>query len=118
MNKMNLFQFQTQGNPNPNSNYSSVEIGAGPYHDWELFAADYRDMLQNLKIFVYFDVSMSDESSPFARIFLPLPDPFLTTHILPMLTHQKKKLHNQQLTIPAWQGAHVQHTSAPPSRFF
>lgn len=76
MNKMNLYQFQAQGNPNPKSNYSSVEISAGPYHNWELFAADYRDMLQNLKIFVYSDVSMSNESSPFARIFLPLPDPF------------------------------------------
>ncbi|KAL2559965.1 Exostosin family protein [Forsythia ovata] len=82
INKTEFIQFQAQGNPNPDSRkphppyYSSPEIGAGPYHDWELFAADYRDMLQNLKIFVYPDVSMNNESSPFARIFLPHPDPF------------------------------------------
>ncbi|KAL0386323.1 UNVERIFIED_CONTAM: putative glycosyltransferase [Sesamum radiatum] len=46
-----------------------------PYHNWELFNADYQEMLKKLKIFVYPDVSMNNKSSPFARIFLPHPDP-------------------------------------------
>lgn len=48
----------------------------GPYHNWELFAADFQEMLHNLKIFVYPDISMNDSSSPFAHIFLPHPNPF------------------------------------------
>lgn len=52
-----------------------IKIKASPYHNWELFNADYQEMLKRLKIFVYPDVSMNNESSPFARIFLPQPDP-------------------------------------------
>ncbi|KAL8519884.1 hypothetical protein ACS0TY_010718 [Phlomoides rotata] len=37
--------------------------------------SNYQEMLNKLKIFVYPDVSMNNESSPFARIFLPHPDP-------------------------------------------
>lgn len=46
---------------------------AGPYHDWDLFASDFDDMLQNFKIFVYPDAL--DSSSPFANVFLPHPNP-------------------------------------------
>ncbi|XP_008788099.2 probable glycosyltransferase At5g25310 isoform X2 [Phoenix dactylifera] len=46
---------------------------AAPYHDWDLFASDFDNMLQNLKIFVYPDALNS--SSPFANVFLPHPDP-------------------------------------------
>ncbi|KAL8519887.1 hypothetical protein ACS0TY_010718 [Phlomoides rotata] len=53
----------------------SVLSSSSPYHNWELFDADYQEMLNKLKIFVYPDVSMNNESSPFARIFLPHPDP-------------------------------------------
>lgn len=50
-------------------------VKESPYHNWNLFNADYQEMIENFKIFVYPDVSMSDESSPFARIFRPHPDP-------------------------------------------
>lgn len=53
-------------------NYSVL---ASPYHNWELFDADYHEMLNKFKIFVYPDVWMNNESSPFARIFRPHPDP-------------------------------------------
>lgn len=46
----------------------------GPYHNWELFAADYEEMQQNFKIFVYPDIY--NASSPFANIFLPHPNSF------------------------------------------
>ncbi|KAA8532228.1 hypothetical protein F0562_032247 [Nyssa sinensis] len=49
---------------------------SAPYHNWEVFAADYQEMLHNLKIFLYPDVYMNESSSPFARIFLPHPNPF------------------------------------------
>ncbi|KAG9447429.1 hypothetical protein H6P81_013557 [Aristolochia fimbriata] len=52
-----------------NSNF----VSDGPYHDWELFRPDFEEMLRSLRIFVYPDVY--DESSPFARIFLPHRDP-------------------------------------------
>ncbi|WOG98245.1 hypothetical protein DCAR_0417586 [Daucus carota subsp. sativus] len=42
-----------------------------PYHNWELFAADYQEMQQNFKIFVYPDAY--NTSSPFAKIFVPYP---------------------------------------------
>ncbi|XP_019180560.1 PREDICTED: probable glycosyltransferase At3g07620 isoform X2 [Ipomoea nil] len=47
---------------------------SGPYHNWELFAADYEEMIKTLKIFVYPDVYLS-KSSPLASVFLPHPDP-------------------------------------------
>ncbi|KAM7471349.1 hypothetical protein LguiA_009532 [Lonicera macranthoides] len=46
----------------------------GPYHNWELFAADYQEMMHSLKIFIYPDVSSNN--SQFAHIFLPHPNPF------------------------------------------
>ncbi|XP_071724632.1 probable glycosyltransferase At5g03795 [Rutidosis leptorrhynchoides] len=55
-------------------------ISNGPYHDWQLFAADFEKMKQNLKIFVYGD-AFSDKkpimpNSSFSHIFLPYKDPF------------------------------------------
>lgn len=50
------------------------EVAAGPYHNWELFAADYAEMIKTLKIFVYPDVYLN-KSSPLATVFLPHPDP-------------------------------------------
>ncbi|KAK6139097.1 hypothetical protein DH2020_027158 [Rehmannia glutinosa] len=52
-----------------------IKTMASPYHNWELFNADYHEMLKRLRIFVYPDVSMNNESSPFARVFLPHPNP-------------------------------------------
>ncbi|KAI3467858.1 hypothetical protein Pfo_024524 [Paulownia fortunei] len=52
-----------------------IKTMASPYHSWELFNADYQEMLKKLKIFVYPDVSMNNESSAFARVFLPHPNP-------------------------------------------
>ncbi|XP_031098460.1 probable glycosyltransferase At5g03795 [Ipomoea triloba] len=46
----------------------------GPYHNWELFAADYEEMIKTLRIFVYPDVYLN-KSSPLATVFLPHPDP-------------------------------------------
>ncbi|XP_050221181.1 probable glycosyltransferase At5g03795 [Mercurialis annua] len=54
-------------------NCSNDREDSGPYHNWELFAADFEKMKQQLKIFVYSDVFY--KSSPFADIFLPLPNP-------------------------------------------
>ncbi|KAK9289934.1 hypothetical protein L1049_008096 [Liquidambar formosana] len=56
----------------PRESHKSVS----PYHDWELFSADFQEMLRNLKIFVYPDISINESSSLFARIFLPHPNPF------------------------------------------
>ncbi|KAJ9186175.1 hypothetical protein P3X46_005707 [Hevea brasiliensis] len=47
---------------------------SGPYHNWKLFAVDFQEMMQHLKIFVYPDVF--NKSNPFANIFLPLQNPF------------------------------------------
>nr|GMD79195.1 probable glycosyltransferase At3g07620 [Ipomoea batatas] len=47
---------------------------SGPYHNWELFAADYEEMIKTLRIFVYPDVYLN-KSSPLASVFLPHPDP-------------------------------------------
>lgn len=50
-----------------------------PYHDWEAFEADYQEMLRTLKIFIYPEAFKEDNysspASPFANIFLPLPNP-------------------------------------------
>ncbi|XP_078433475.1 uncharacterized protein LOC144704812 isoform X2 [Wolffia australiana] len=45
----------------------------GPYRDWELFRETHEEMKAKLKIFAYPDIS--NASSPFAGVFLPLPDP-------------------------------------------
>ncbi|KAM1479482.1 hypothetical protein ACFX2I_026761 [Malus domestica] len=56
---------------------------SGPYHDWRLFAADFREMLQTFKIYVY--PTNSNKSDPpsssasfasFAAVFLPHLNPF------------------------------------------
>ncbi|KAM1174170.1 hypothetical protein ACFX13_027412 [Malus domestica] len=56
---------------------------SSPYHDWRLFAADFREMLQTFKIYVY--PTNSNKSDPpsssasfasFAAVFLPHPNPF------------------------------------------
>lgn len=52
-----------------------IESKASPYHNWQLFNADYQEMLRTLKIFVYPDVFMNKDSSPFASVFLPHPNP-------------------------------------------
>ncbi|XP_073144712.1 probable glycosyltransferase At5g03795 [Henckelia pumila] len=52
-----------------------IESKASPYHNWKLFNADYQEMLQTLKIFVYPDAFMNKDSSPFAPVFLPHPNP-------------------------------------------
>ncbi|GFZ07024.1 hypothetical protein Acr_18g0011940 [Actinidia rufa] len=46
---------------------------SGPYQNWRLFATDYQEMLQNLKIYVYPDVSTKESS--YAGVFLPHPNP-------------------------------------------
>ncbi|CAL5420936.1 unnamed protein product [Camellia sinensis] len=46
---------------------------SGPYHNWRLFKADYQEMLQNLRIYVYPDAFINNQS--FARVFLPHPNP-------------------------------------------
>ncbi|EEF50168.1 catalytic, putative [Ricinus communis] len=56
------------------SNLLHSKWESGPYHNWKLFAADFEEMKQQLKIFVYSDVS--NKSSPFANIFLPIENPF------------------------------------------
>ncbi|XP_042057576.1 probable glycosyltransferase At5g03795 isoform X1 [Salvia splendens] len=49
-----------------------------PYHNWEIFNADYQQMLNKLKIYVYPHAfpSNKSKSSPTAAVFLPNPDPF------------------------------------------
>ncbi|GAA0170777.1 glycosyltransferase [Lithospermum erythrorhizon] len=49
-----------------------------PYHNWELFDSEYQEMLRKLKIFVYPDafIHNHNQSSPFAEIFLPHPNPY------------------------------------------
>ncbi|XP_057496390.1 probable glycosyltransferase At5g03795 [Actinidia eriantha] len=46
---------------------------SGPYQNWRLFATDYQEMLQTLKIYVYPDVSTKESS--YAGVFLPHPNP-------------------------------------------
>ncbi|KAF3649772.1 putative lactation elevated protein 1-like isoform X1 [Capsicum annuum] len=53
-----------------------LSTSVSPYHDWELFAANYEEMMKKLKIFVYPDAFMSNNSSIFSSIFLPHTDPF------------------------------------------
>ncbi|KZV44064.1 putative glycosyltransferase [Dorcoceras hygrometricum] len=52
-----------------------LDSKASPYHNWQVFNADYQEMLRTLKIFVYPDAFMNKDSSPFARVFLPHPNP-------------------------------------------
>lgn len=58
---------------------NKVEVQSGPYHNWELFARDFQEMMRSFKIYVYPDAFMNQSfsrSSPFAHIFLPHPNPF------------------------------------------
>lgn len=55
--------------PNPNPNLSS-------YHDWDHFAADYLQMTQRLKLYAYPELNSTHSSHPFAKIFLPLLNPY------------------------------------------
>lgn len=48
---------------------------SGPYHNFKLFAADFKDMIRNFKIYVY-PTNSSSSSSSFAQIFNPHPNPF------------------------------------------
>ncbi|KAJ6713609.1 EXOSTOSIN HEPARAN SULFATE GLYCOSYLTRANSFERASE -RELATED [Salix viminalis] len=59
--------------PPPQTNAVGSVLETGPYHNWELFAADFQEMMQHLKIFVYPDIF--NKSSPFANIFLPRENP-------------------------------------------
>ncbi|KAH7866583.1 hypothetical protein Vadar_022276 [Vaccinium darrowii] len=56
------------GNPRTDADRNSEN--PGPYHNWKHFNADYNEMMQSLKIYVYPDVSK--KNSPFSSIFLPL----------------------------------------------
>ncbi|KAJ7009263.1 hypothetical protein NC653_000043 [Populus alba x Populus x berolinensis] len=56
--------------PPPQTNTVDSVLETGPYHNWELFAADFQEMMRHLKIFVYPDTF--NRSSPFANIFLPM----------------------------------------------
>lgn len=49
-------------------------LHSGPYCDWQLFTADFREMMLSFKIFAYPDVFASN--NPFSRVFLPHPEPF------------------------------------------
>ncbi|KAK2965141.1 hypothetical protein RJ640_005304 [Escallonia rubra] len=64
----------TAASPQPRKSQNPHARG-GPYHDWELFEADYKEMLQKLKIFVYPD-AFDSGTSPFANIFMPYSNPF------------------------------------------
>ena len=60
---------------------NKVDIELGPYHNWQLFALDFQEMMRSFKIYVYPDAFMNQshsKSSPFSPIFLPHPDPFHT----------------------------------------
>lgn len=57
----------------PHFNLGNTDAEAGPYHNWQLFAADFEDMMRNFKIYVYPPPSSSNS---FAAIFLPHPHPF------------------------------------------
>ncbi|KAK3035785.1 hypothetical protein RJ639_034601, partial [Escallonia herrerae] len=64
----------TTASPTPRKSQNPHARG-GPYHDWELFEADYNEMLRKLKIFVYPD-AFDSGTSPFANIFMPYSNPF------------------------------------------
>lgn len=67
---------QTEASSSPSPQELQMKTEIGPYHDWDVFSADYQEMMQTLKIFVYPDAlkekKNSSSSSPFDSIFLPL----------------------------------------------
>lgn len=75
----NAHHFSSSSSSSVESKQDRNDFGdllGSPYHNWKLFAADFQEMLHKLKIFVYPDAYMNHSSSPFARIFLPNPNPF------------------------------------------
>lgn len=64
---------------NSSTTPSNIKNLNSPYHNWDLFAADYQEMQQNLKIFVYPEAY--NTSSPFAKIFVPYPNSSLFNSI-------------------------------------
>ncbi|CAI9093323.1 OLC1v1028796C1 [Oldenlandia corymbosa var. corymbosa] len=60
----------------PPKSTANVTAGSGPYHDWALFSADYKEMMSNLRIFVYPEAAPTAPPSPFHSIFLPQPEAF------------------------------------------
>ena len=76
LNKNNAHHSFAESVLDRNDSHTSGNLLGSPYHNWELFASDFQEMLHKLKIFVYPDASMNQSSSPFARIFLPNPNPF------------------------------------------
>ncbi|KAL3519524.1 hypothetical protein ACH5RR_017673 [Cinchona calisaya] len=86
--KISQFQAQIFSSPpppppppqQPLQSQESRNKNMGPYHNWEIFSADYQEMLRNFKIFVYPDVYSSkktkNSNSPnYDSIFLPFENP-------------------------------------------
>ena len=48
---------------------------SGPYHNWQLFVEDFKEMMRNFKIYVYPDATNQTQSQ-FGPIFLPHQNPF------------------------------------------
>ncbi|KAL5799133.1 hypothetical protein ACOSQ3_032206 [Xanthoceras sorbifolium] len=64
-------------NTNTSSNiHTQLEFQSGPYHNWQLFAADFEEMMRNFKIYAYPHVYNNMSKDAFAGIFLPHPNPF------------------------------------------
>lgn len=76
LNKNNAHHSSAESVQDRNDSLCSGNLLGSPYHNWKLFASDFQEMLHKLKIFVYPDASMNQSSSPFARVFLPNPNPF------------------------------------------
>lgn len=65
---------QTGASSSPSPQELHMKKDNGPYRDWDVFSADYQEMMRTLKIFVYPDAlkENNSSSSPFDSIFLPL----------------------------------------------
>nr|XP_048318155.1 probable glycosyltransferase At5g03795 isoform X2 [Ziziphus jujuba var. spinosa] len=84
---------------------TDAAAAADPYHNWQLFTADFEDMMRNFKIYAYPPPS---NSNSFAAIFLPHPNPFhpklgnyFSEHIF------KVALLGSSLVTPTPQQAHL-----------
>ncbi|KAL6294070.1 hypothetical protein ACE6H2_002212 [Prunus campanulata] len=79
-----LHSSEEQGSPSnlghlsasPPTPHITFPVDSGPYHNWQLFAADFEDMIQSFKIYVYPTNSASSTFASSASIFLPHPNPF------------------------------------------
>lgn len=50
---------------------------SGPYHNWQLFVQDFKEMMRNFRIYVYPDADATNQTqSQFGPIFLPHQNPF------------------------------------------